>query len=57
VLTLIAQGLTDRAIAQRLFVTEKTAQAHAQAIFRKLDLPQGPRDNRRVHAVLEFLRP
>ncbi len=56
VLALMAEGLTDRGIAARLVVTARTAEAHAQAIFRKLDLPVGPNDNRRVHAVLTYLR-
>lgn len=56
VLALMAEGLTDRGIATRLVVTARTAEAHVQAIFRKLDLPAGPNDNRRVHAVLTYLR-
>jgi DNA-binding NarL/FixJ family response regulator len=56
VLALMAEGLTDRGIATRLTVTTRTAQAHAEAIFRKLDLPASPDDNRRVHAVLTYLK-
>lgn len=56
VLTLMAEGLTDRGIAERLWVTQKTVETHAVHIFRKLDLPVGASYNRRVHAVLEFLR-
>jgi DNA-binding NarL/FixJ family response regulator len=56
VLALMADGLTDRGIAARLTVTTRTAQAHAEAIFRKLDLPASPDDNRRVHAVLTYLK-
>lgn len=57
VLALIADGRTDRGIAQALYVTPKTVEAHVRSIFRKLDLPEDAAlENRRVHAVLAFLR-
>ena len=56
VLTLVGQGKTDRGIAEELVVTRKTVEAHVRSIFRKLDLPNGAGENRRVHAVLVFLR-
>jgi DNA-binding NarL/FixJ family response regulator len=56
VLSLIAEGRTDRGIGQLLYVTPKTVEAHVRSIFRKLDLPSDASDNRRVHAVLAFLR-
>lgn len=57
VLSLIAEGRTDRGIAQALYVTPKTVEAHVRSIFRKLDLPaDATMENRRVHAVLTFLR-
>jgi DNA-binding CsgD family transcriptional regulator len=56
VLALIAEGRTDRGIASELFVTPKTVEAHVRSIFRKLELPTEPTENRRVHAVLTFLR-
>jgi DNA-binding CsgD family transcriptional regulator len=56
VLALIAEGRTDRGIAQSLFVTPKTVEAHVRSIFRKLGLPTETTENRRVHAVLAFLR-
>ena len=56
VLGLMAEGRTDRGIAQELFVTPKTVEAHVRSILRKLDLPAAATDNRRVHAVLAFLR-
>lgn len=56
VLALIAEGRTDRGISEELFVTRKTVEAHVRNILRKLDLPDDARENRRVHAVLAFLR-
>jgi DNA-binding NarL/FixJ family response regulator len=57
VLALMAQGLTDRGIAKRLYVTPKTVETHTRHIFRKLNLPETALDNKRVHAVLTYLRP
>ena len=56
VLALIAEGRTDRGIAKELYVTPKTVEAHVRSIFRKLDLPSDSTQNRRVHAVLTFMR-
>jgi DNA-binding NarL/FixJ family response regulator len=56
VLELMAEGLTDRGIAERLWVTPKTVETHVRHIIRKLDLPAGFAYNRRVHAVLAYLR-
>ncbi len=56
VLVLIAEGKTDRGIAQELVVTRKTVEAHVRSILRKLELPGDVTENRRVHAVLTFLR-
>jgi DNA-binding NarL/FixJ family response regulator len=56
VLGLMAEGLTDRGIAERLWVTPKTVETHVRHILRKLDLPSGGAHNRRVHAVLAQLR-
>jgi DNA-binding NarL/FixJ family response regulator len=55
VLVLVAQGKTDRGIAEELFVTRKTVEAHVRSILRKLDLPTDAGENRRVHAVLAYL--
>jgi DNA-binding NarL/FixJ family response regulator len=55
VLVLIAEGKTDRGIAEELYVTRKTVEAHVRSILRKLDLPADVNENRRVHAVLAFL--
>jgi len=56
VLRLMAEGLTDRGIAERLWVTPKTVETHVRHILRKLDIPSGTAHNRRVHAVLAQLR-
>ena len=56
VLGLIAEGMSNRAIAARLYVTERTVEAHVTQIFQKLRLPESPDQHRRVLAVLAFLR-
>jgi DNA-binding NarL/FixJ family response regulator len=56
VLALMAEGLTDRGIAERLYLTPNTVETHIRHILAKLGLPAGPADNRRVHAVLTYLR-
>jgi DNA-binding NarL/FixJ family response regulator len=56
VLRLMAHGLTDRGIAQRLYVSPKTVETHIRHIFQKLSLPETALDNKRVHAVLTYLR-
>jgi DNA-binding NarL/FixJ family response regulator len=56
VLGLMAAGLTDRGIGERLFVTPKTVETHVRHIFAKLELPSGAAENRRVHAVLAYMR-
>ncbi|WP_460340441.1 response regulator [Actinoallomurus acanthiterrae] len=55
VLDLMAQGHSNRSIAQRLVVTERAVEKHAAAIFLKFDLPPAETDNRRVKAVLTYL--
>ena len=56
VLGLVAEGLANAAIGQRLFITERTIEAHVKQIFQKLRIDQAPDTNRRVLAVLAFLR-
>jgi DNA-binding NarL/FixJ family response regulator len=56
VLTLMAEGRSNAAVAARLFVTEKAVGKHITSIFTKLDLPPAVDDNRRVLAVLAWLR-
>ena len=55
VLALMAEGRSNSAIAQRLFVTEKAVSKHSTSIFGKLDLAPSDDDNRRVLAVLAYL--
>jgi DNA-binding NarL/FixJ family response regulator len=56
VLSLMAQGLTNGAIAQRLVLTERTVEGHVRSVLMKLDLPEGEGGHRRVLAVLAYLR-
>ena len=56
VLSLVAEGLSNRAIASRLFVTERTVEAHVKQVFLKLRLAVDPESHRRVLAVLACLR-
>ena len=56
VLGLVAEGLSNKAIAARLFVTERTVEAHVKQIFQKLRLETNPESHRRVLAVLAYLR-
>ncbi|HEX3490119.1 MAG TPA: response regulator transcription factor [Streptosporangiaceae bacterium] len=55
VLELMAEGRSNSAIAQRLFVTEKAVSKHSTSIFTKLGLAPSDDDNRRVLAVLAYL--
>jgi DNA-binding NarL/FixJ family response regulator len=55
-LALMAEGLSDRGIAERLGTSTTTVGTHIQAVFRKLRLPGSGADNRRVLAVLTYLR-
>jgi DNA-binding NarL/FixJ family response regulator len=55
VLALMAEGRSNAAIAQRLFITEKAISKHAAGIFDKLGLALSDDDNRRVLAVLAYL--
>jgi DNA-binding NarL/FixJ family response regulator len=55
VLALMAEGRSNSAIAQRLFVSEKAVSKHSTSIFIKLGLAPSDDDNRRVLAVLAYL--
>ena len=52
----MAEGLSNPAIAAKAFLSPKTVEAHATSIFTKLDLPSTEGANRRVLAVLRYLR-
>jgi DNA-binding NarL/FixJ family response regulator len=56
VLALMAQGLSNAAVAADLHLAIKTVEAHVTSIFTKLGLAQHEREHRRVLAVLTFLR-
>lgn len=55
VLSLIAEGHTDRGIADRLLLSPKTVEKAVSSVFGKLGLPTSPLVNKRVHAVLRYL--
>jgi DNA-binding NarL/FixJ family response regulator len=55
VLALMAEGRSNRAIAERLVVTEHTVEKHVKNILGTLRLPQSPDDHRRVLAVITYL--
>ena len=56
VLEQMAQGRSNQAISERLFVTERAVEKHVTSIFGKLGLPAHAADHRRVLAVLAYLR-
>jgi DNA-binding NarL/FixJ family response regulator len=55
VLELMAEGLTNSGIARRLFLSERTVEAHVRHVFTKLALPESEDGHRRVLAVLTHL--
>ena len=56
VLELMAEGRSNQAIAERLFLSPKTVETYVRNIFRKLNIAETPEDHRRVLAVLSYLR-
>jgi DNA-binding NarL/FixJ family response regulator len=55
VLVLLAEGRSNRAIADRLSMSMRTMETHVRQIFNKLGLPESGEDHRRVLAVLTYL--
>ncbi len=55
VLTLMAQGRSNAAIARSLFIAPKTLESAVRSIFQRLGLPEEPDDHRRVLAVITYL--
>jgi DNA-binding NarL/FixJ family response regulator len=55
VLQLIAEGLTNQAIAARTGITLRSAEKHVSSIFSKLGLPDSGSEHRRVLAAIRFL--
>lgn len=49
--------MSNKAIGERLVITEGAVQKHVTAIFAKLDVPAGEDANRRILAVLAYLAP
>jgi DNA-binding NarL/FixJ family response regulator len=56
VLELVAEGRTNKAIGERLAITQAAVQKHVSMIFNKLGLPSGADDDRRILAVLAYVR-
>ncbi len=56
VLSLMAEGRSNRAIARELHLNEKTVESHTASMFTKLDLIVAPDDHRRVLAVLAWMQ-
>jgi DNA-binding NarL/FixJ family response regulator len=57
VLALVAEGLNNEAIAQRLFISDRTVESHVAKVLQKLDIDDGGgHGHRRVLAVLAYLR-
>ena len=56
VLSVMAEGKSNRGIAEALFVSQAAVEKHVTAIFRKLEIGSETTEHRRVHAVLTYLR-
>jgi DNA-binding NarL/FixJ family response regulator len=56
VLELVAEGRSNKGIAERLAITQAAVQKHVSTIFNKLGLPAGADDDRRILAVLAYVR-
>jgi DNA-binding NarL/FixJ family response regulator len=56
ILGLIAEGRSNQGICRALWLSPKTVETHIRAVFTKLGIAEAPEDNRRVLAVLAYLR-
>ena len=56
ILALMAEGHSNQMIRERLVLSQRTVESHVHAIFQKLDLPASLEGDRRVLAVLTYLR-
>ena len=56
VLAVMAEGKSNRGIAETLFISQAAVEKHITTIFEKLDLPPAPTEHRRVQAVLAYVR-
>jgi DNA-binding NarL/FixJ family response regulator len=56
VLAALAEGKSNRGIAETLFISDAAVEKHVTSIFNKLDLDPGPTEHRRVLATLTYLR-
>jgi len=56
VLALIAEGRSNQGICRTLWLSPKTVETHIRSLFSKLGIAEAPEDNRRVLAVLTYLR-
>ena len=54
-LELVAEGRSNKAIGERLAITQGAVQKHVSTIFNKLGLPAGEDDDRRILAVLAYV--
>ncbi len=52
----MAEGLTNSAIARRIVLTERTVEGRVRNVLMRLDLPETDDANRRVLAVIAYLR-
>ena len=57
VLQLVAEGRSNKAIGERLVITQGAVQKHVSTIFNKLGLPASQDDDRRILAVLAYVQP
>jgi DNA-binding NarL/FixJ family response regulator len=56
VVALMAEGRSNQGICQTLWLSPKTVETHIRGVFAKLGIVEAPEDNRRVRAVLAYLR-